>query len=396
MVNGIDWPVQTLPYVIAATLEYVGIIITAILSSEEDTMPRFVFIGSYTWDNEQAALHHHRREGIYTCQVSADGQLSLLSATPSGLNPTFIALHPGRPLFYAVNEKEADQVRTFALDPATGALTQLNSQPTGGVWPCHLSLDPAGKWLLTANYYSGSLTIFPILPDGRLGPYSDIVKHRGIPGPDPVRQKTAHPHMIKFDPTGHFVLVSDLGLDRIFIYILDASSGKLQPYTPGEVIMPPASGPRHFVFNSTGRFLYLANELDSTVTACTWDGGTGRLTPFQKLPTLPAGFEGVNNVADIHLHPNGRFLYVSNRGHDSLAIFAVDERSGLLSALGHAPSGGRTPRGFAIDPFGKFLLVANQDSNSIITLPIEEQTGLLSAPGVMIDLPLPACVLFYQ
>jgi 6-phosphogluconolactonase len=132
------------------------------------------------------------------------------------------------------------------------------------------------------------------------------------------------------------------------------------------------------------------------VTACTWDGGAGRLTPFQKLPTLPAGFEGVNNVADIHLHPNGRFLYVSNRGHDSLAIFAVDERSGLLSALGHAPSGGRTPRGFAIDPFGKFLLVANQDSNSIITLPIEEQTGLLSAPGVMIDLPLPACVLFYQ
>jgi len=355
-------------------------------------MPRFVFIGSYTKDDGQT---EHRSQGIYTCQVSEDGQLSLLSSSRGGLNPSFLVRHPTRPFLYAVNEMEADRASAFAIDLQTGALTLLNSQPTGGIWPCQASLDPAGKWLMAANYNSGSLTVFPILPDGRLGPASDYVEHQGVPRPDLNHQDNAHAHMLKFDPTGRFVLATDLGLDRIFIYRLDFEHGRLTPHTPGDVVMPPASGPRHFVFHPNGRYLYLANELDSTVTVCAWDGEAGRLHPLQKLSSLPVGFEGLNAVADIHLHPSGRFLYVSNRGHDSLAIYSVDPHSGLLDLRGHEPSGGRTPRGFAVDPQGQFILVANLHSDNIVTLCLDPQNGQLSPTAYKISIPQPVCVLFY-
>jgi 6-phosphogluconolactonase len=354
-------------------------------------MPRFVFIGSYTQDDGQA---EHRSQGIYTCQVSDEGQLTLLSSAVSGINPSFLALHPTRPFLYAVNEVDADRASAFAIDSHSGELSLLNSQPTGGVWPCQASLDPTGRWLMAANYKSGSLTIFPVLPDGRLGPASDYVEHQGVPGPDQDRQDTAHAHMLKFDPTGRFILASDLGLDRLFIYRLDAVNGRLEPHTPGEVVMPPASGPRHFDFHPNGRFLYLANELDSSITACAWNGQAGLLQPFQKLSTLPALYEGVNDVADIHMHPSGRWVYVSNRGHNSLAIFTVDERSGLLDPLGHAPSGGLTPRGFNVDPLGQFVLAANQYSDNIVTLRIDPQTGLLSETGWVLSVHKPVCVVF--
>ena len=355
-------------------------------------MPRFVFIGSYTKDAGQT---EHRSQGIYTFQVAVDGKLNLLSSSSGGLNPSFLVQHPTRPFLYAVNEMEADRASALAIDPHNGALTLLNSQPTGGVSPCHASLDPGGKWLMAANYNSGSLTVFPILPDGRLGPASDYVEHQGVPGPDRDHQGKAHAHMLKFDPTGRFVLATDLGLDRIFIYRLDGVHGRLTPHTPGAVVMRPASGPRHFVFHPNGRFLYLANELDSTVTACEWDGEEGRLRPFQKLTTLPGGYEGVNGVADIHLHPSGRFLYVSNRGHNSLANYSVDLHSGLLDPLGHASSGGRTPRSFAVDPQGLFILVANQHGDNIVTLHIDLHNGQLSPTEYILSIPQPVCVLFY-
>jgi 6-phosphogluconolactonase len=255
-------------------------------------------------------------------------------------------------------------------------------------------VDPSGRWLMVANYNSGSLTIFPILSGGQLGPASDYVEHQGVPGPDMDRQEGAHAHMIKFDPTGRLVLASDLGLDRIFIYRLDGENGRLEPADPAEVVMPPASGPRHFVFHPNGRFLYLANELDSTVTTCEWDGQAGRLRPFQKLTTLPGGYEGVNDVADIHLHPSGRYLYVSNRGNDSLAVFGVDAHSGLLDPLGHTLSGGLTPRGFEVDPLGEFILVANQNSNNVVTLRVDPHSGLLHPTEYNISLPQPVCVIF--
>jgi 6-phosphogluconolactonase len=354
-------------------------------------MARFAFIGSYTKDDGET---EHRKAGIYTCQVSEDGQLTLLLSNPAGLNPSFLALHPTRPLLYAVNELEANAASAFVINPQTGGLTLLNSQPTGGVWPCQASVDPSGRWLMVANYKSGSLTVFPILADGQLGPASDYVEQQGVHGPDD-RQESAHAHMIKFDPSGRFVLASDLGLDRVFIYHLDGEQGRLEAAAPAEVVMPPASGPRHFVFHPGGHLLYLANELDSTVTACEWDSQSGILGPFQKLSTLPGGYDGANAVADIHLHPSGRFLYVSNRGHDSLAIFSVDPNSGMLESIGHTLSGGITPRGFEVDPAGYFILVANQNSDNVVSLRIDPGSGLLSASGYVLVLPHPACVVFY-
>jgi len=354
-------------------------------------MARFVFIGSYTSDDGQI---ENRPDGIYTCQVSDDGQLKLILSNLSGLNPSFLAQHPTRQFLYAVNELEANAASAFAIAPQTGALTLLNSQPTGGVWPCQASVDPTGRWLMVANYKSGSLTVFPILPDGQLGPASDYVEHQGVPGPDD-RQEHAHAHMIKFDPTGRLVLVSDLGLDRMFIYHLDGNLGRLEASAQEMVVMPPASGPRHFVFHPEGHLLYLANELDSTVTACEWDSQSGTLGPFQKLSTLPVGYEGYNDVADIHLHPSGRFLYVSNRGHDSLAVFSVDPNSGMLEAIGHTLSGGLTPRGFNVDPAGHFILVANQNSNNVVSLRVDPGSGLLYPTEYIISLPRPVFVLFY-
>ena len=356
-------------------------------------MPRFVFIGSYTKDEGQT---DHRRDGIFTCQVSDEGQLGLLSAAASGKNPSYLAQHPTLPVLYSVNEMEADRASAFTIDPPTGKLALINSQLTGGEWPCQISPDPTGKWLMAANYNSGSLTIFPVLADGRIGPSSDYVQHRGVPGPDQDRQNSAHAHMIKFDPTGRFILATDLGLDRIFIYRLDEQRGRLEPHSPAEVRLPPASGPRHFVFHPNRRFLYLANELDSTVTACEWDGEAGELRPFQKLPTLPGGFEGVNEVADIHLHPSGRFVYVSNRGHDSLAAYAVDPRSGLLDPLGHTPTGGLFPRGFGVDPLGRFILAANQHSDTVVTLRIDERSGQLFPTDFKLAIPRPTCVVFFS
>jgi 6-phosphogluconolactonase len=356
------------------------------------SMPDTVYIGTYTKDDSQA---EHRAQGIFACRVSADGQLSLLSAAVCGPNPSFLARHPSLPVLYCVNETVDGGVSAFAVDPQTGGLNLLNRQPTGGADPCHLSLDPSGSWLMAANYNSGSLTILPVLPDGRLGPGSDYVEHAGALGPNPQRQDAAHAHMLQFDPGGRFVLASDLGLDRLYVYRLEGESGRLRPHTPAWVAMPPGSGPRHFVFHPNRRFLYVANELGSTVTACTWDGVQGLLKPFLSRSTLPAGFTGQNDVADIHLDPAGRFLYVSNRGHDSLAIFSVDGQDGSLVARGHALTGGRTPRNFAIDPAGKFVLAANQDSDTVVTLRIDPQSGQLAPAGFEAAIPRPICIIFW-
>jgi 6-phosphogluconolactonase len=202
--------------------------------------------------------------------------------------------------------------------------------------------------------------------------------------------------MLQFDPGGHFVLASDLGLDRLYVYRLEGESGRLKPHTPAWAAMPPGSGPRHFVFHPNRRFLYVANELGSTVMACTWDGNRGLLKPFLSLSTLPAGFTGQNEVADIHLDPAGRFLYVSNRGYDSPQIFTVNAQDGSLAARGHALTGGRAPRNFAVDPAGKFILAANQDSDSVVTLQIDPQSGQLAPAGFETAVPRPTCIIFWK
>ncbi len=354
----------------------------------DQAMKRILYVGTYTASRPG---EEHRKEGIYTYTFDqGSGRLALSSAAVSGDNPSFLAVSPDRRFLFSVNEKRDGGVSSFSIDQATGALTRLNSEPTRGADPCYLSTDPAGRWLLTANYSGGSLCVHPIGPDGRLGPMSDFIQHEGK-GPNPARQEKAHAHSIRFAPGGQFVLAADLGLDSVLIYRL-GSEGKLTLH--GKAAFAPGTGPRHFDYHPNGGFIYVAGELASSITACTWDAAKGVLTPFQSLSTLPAGFSGENIVADIHVHPSGRWVVVSNRGHHSLALFSIDPASGSLALVGHEPTRGAWPRNFAIDPDGEYLLAANQYTDNIVTFRIDPSSGRLAATGEETHVPSPVCLRF--
>ena len=354
-------------------------------------MNRFIYVGTYTQTGRGLA---HRPEAIYQYRFDpADGALALLGAARDTLNPSFLAVHPTRRYLFAANELTEGQVSAFAIQARSGALAYLNSQPTRGAAPCYLTCDPSGRWLLAANYSTGSLTVHPIAADGRLGEMAAFIQHEGA-GPDSSRQERPHAHSVRFDPTGRFVLAADLGIDQVLVYRLDESTGMLSLHHPPGARLEAGAGPRHFDFHPGGRFVYIANELNSTVMACAWDGQQGVLEKLQVLSTLPPGFTGENFVADIHLTPDGSFLYVSNRGHHSLAAFSVDRHTGLLNALGQSPSGGEWPRNFAIDPGGTFLVCANQNTDNLVVYRINSSDGSLTPTGPSISAPSPVCVLF--
>ncbi len=354
-------------------------------------MNHFIYIGTYTetWGGKK-----HRPEGIIQFQFNPkEISVDRIGVTRDTKNPSFLAVHPNRHFMYAVNELEESTLSAFAINPGSGALTFINSQPTNGAATCYVSCDPTGHWLMTASYSSGSLAVFPIAADGSLGAMADLVQHQGS-SKDPVRQTHPYAHSIRFDPSGRFVLAADLGLDEVKVYRLDDKTGKLQPNDPPALHVAPGAGPRHFDFSPDGRFVYIDAELNSTVTACTWDSRQGVMAEFQTLPTLPAGFKGQSSVADIHLTPGGDWLYVSNRGHDSLAVYAVDRHSGKLEARGHVHSGGQVPRNFAIDPSGKFLLAANQNTGNLVLFRLDLAQGSPVPTGIEAAVPSPVFVLF--
>ena len=352
-------------------------------------MTRYVYFGTYTESDSNAS---HRREAIYVYRMDPSrGTLTSISTGMDVTNPSFLVFHPNHLFLYSVNEQEKGGASALAVDQRTGALAFLNRQPTYGAAPCYLSLDSTGKWLLAANYMGGNLTVLPVLNDGRLGPPTDLVQHYGK-GVNKSRQEAPHAHSILFDPSGRFVLAADLGIDRIMVYRLDTQRGKLIPHDPPYVSANPGSGPRHMAFHLSGGYLYVANELDSTVTVYTWDSEKGVLYPIQTLPTLPESTSLSNIVADIHLTPSGKYLYVSNRGHDSLAGFAVNGKRGFLTPFGHFPTQGKWPRNFAIDPLGAFLLVANQNTDTVVTFWIEQKTGQITPTGQVTPVPSPVCV----
>lgn len=349
----------------------------------------FAFVGTYTQTED---FVQGKGEGIYVFRVEpASGKLVDSGHIAAVSNPSFLALHPHLPVLYAVSEATQAEgaVWSYKIDPSTGQLTALNTQPAGGVSPCHISLDQTGRWAVMSNYGSGSLSLFPVQGDGRLAPAATVIQHSGR-GPNPLRQAEPHVHSAQFTPDNRFVLAADLGTDRLVVYKLDSENGTLLFHTA--VNAPAGSGPRHFCFHSAGRFVYLVGELNATLTAFEFDVETGRLTPRQTVSLLPAGETGSHLAADIHLSPDGRFLYASNRGHDSLAIFAVDGNSGRLTPLDHQPTRGHTPRNFAIGPGGRYLLVANQDSDTIVPFAIDAHTGQLTFTGPVCHTPTPVCL----
>jgi 6-phosphogluconolactonase len=333
-------------------------------------------------------------EGIYALDFAAEaGSLALIGPVAALRNPTFLALSPRGPWLYSVCEERAGAVAAVALSPASGDSRAVNQQSTLGLGPCHLAVAPSGRWLVAANYHSGSVVVLPLLADGTVGPASDLVQHSGQ-GLRPDRQEGPHAHSVTFDPSGRFVIAADLGLDRLLVYALDDERGKLVPHDPGAVVVEPGSGPRHFTFHPSGQWAYLINELSNAVVAYGWDAAAGILTPLQTLSTLPADFTDTSYCADIHVHPGGRFLYGSNRGHDSLAIFALDPDTGHLEAIGHVSTGGRHPRNFTLTAAGNWLLVANMDTDSIVVFCVSEGGGRLEAVGKPFALPSPVCLLF--
>jgi 6-phosphogluconolactonase len=350
-------------------------------------MKNFVYFGTYTATSPKEP---HRKEGIYVYEYDpVNGFLTFSSAVQDVQNPSFLGIHPSRRFLYAVNELHHGQASAFAVDPTSGVLTYLNSQPTDGSAPCYVSFDPEGKWLLVPNYGNGTLAVFPILPSGELGPHSDYVVHKGS------GQENAHAHSVLFDPSGRFVLAADLGIDQVLVYTLDRERGKLKPHQPTFLKMPAGAGPRHMAFHPNGKVLYIANELNSTVTTCSWDAVQGKLEAVQTFSTLPADFQQWNSVADIHITAEGRFLYVSNRGHHSLAIFQAAP-DGTLTPVGHAPSGGEWPRNFALLPPGDRILVANEHTDNAVTYRIDSASGKLIPTGSQYRVPRPVCVLPVQ
>ena len=351
-----------------------------------------VYVGTYTQGGKS--------KGIYLLDMDPEsGKLTPKGVVAEVANPSFLAIHPNRRYLYAVGEisdfagKKSGAVNAFSIDAGTGALTLLNQQPSRGAGPCHVVVDGAGKNVLVANYGGGSVAALPVAGDGRLGEATAFVQHEGK-SVNPQRQEGPHAHSINVDRANRFVFAADLGLDKVLIYRLDAAKGTLAPNDPPAGVVPPGSGPRHFAFHPNGRYAYVINEISSTVTAFGFDSNSGALKPVQTLSTLPADYRGGGGTAEIQVHPSGKFLYGSNRGHDSIAIFGIDAGTGMLTPAGHQLTGGKTPRNFGIDPTGNFVLAANQNSDTIVVFRIDTKTGALAPTGHQVEVPSPVCVKF--
>lgn len=353
------------------------------------------YFGTYT---RRESFVEGEGAGIYIFRFDpATGAFDYQSTCRGLINPSCLALSPAQDRLFAVNEiyrgvAPSGSVSAFAIDVHTGELTYINSQSTHGFAPCHLSVDLAGRYVLVANYESGSLAVVPVLSDGRLAPATDTIRWRGS-GPHP-RQANSHAHMIIPRPGTGYYYGADLGSDRLWIYQLDSENGKLVPNIPSLVQLPPGTGPRHLAFHPNGRFAYTVNELASTVTLLHAGDRSGALIPGQTLSTLPDENDGENLAGEIQITPWGRFLYATNRGHDSIAMYDIDQDSGRLTLIGHQPTYGRGPRHFAFDPTGTYLVVANQDSCTVVSFRVDHTTGNLSLIEPTAQVPTPVFISF--
>ena len=353
----------------------------------------FAYIGTYT--------EKTKSKGIYAFRFDdTSGKLSFIGVAAETLNPSFLAVHPNGKHLYAVNElgkfngEESGAVSAFSIDRKSGKLKLLNQVSSRGAGPCHISLDKTGKYVLVANYDSGTVAVFPVQSDGQLGKYTGYEKHMGS-SVNKERQEGPHAHWIATSPDNRFLLTADLGIDKILISQFHLADGAFTPNKPNSgVRLKSGAGPRHAAFSPSGKFFYVASELNSTVTAYSYGAKDGTLHELQTVSTLPKDFSGANDVAEVAVHPSGKFLYVSNRGRDSIAVFAIDALKGKLTSVADIATQGKTPRNFAIDPTGKYLLAANQGSNDIVVFKIDPATGGLTLTGQVIDVPAPVNIAF--
>ncbi|MCH7558017.1 MAG: lactonase family protein [Planctomycetes bacterium] len=352
--------------------------------------PLPVYFGTYTRSENSS-------KGIYRSVLDLEtGKLSEPVLAAEARNPSFLEIHPNGKFLYAVSEAGgAGSVSAYAIDRRAGTLRFLNQQPSGGAGPCHVSIDHAGRNLLVANYGSGSASVIPIKTDGRLGEPTGFVQHAGS-SVNPSRQKGPHAHSINVSADDRFAFVADLGIDKIMIYRLDIEKGTIVANSPGFAKVKPGAGPRHFAFGPNGKYAYVINELDCTVTAFAYESASGALTEIQTVTTLPNGFEGSNSCAEVRVHPSGKFLYGSNRGHDSIVVYRIDLAKGTLTFVEHERADIKTPRNFNIDPTGKFCLVANQGKDSVVVFRIDQATGALEPTGHKISIGRPVCVRFLR
>ena len=347
-----------------------------------------VYVGTYTKGDSR---------GIYRLRLDGKtGKLTTKSLSATTENPSFLALHPSGKYLYAVNEVgPVGRVSAFSISPDSGALTFLNDASAGGDGTCHLSVDKTGRFVLAANYGGGSVTVIPIMADGQVKAASDFVQHQGS-GANPKRQKGPHAHGIYLDEANRYVYVPDLGMDKVMIYKFNAGSGKLTPSDPPYGETAPGAGPRHFAFHPKSDFAYVITEMTCTVTAYERDTKGGGLTAIQTISTLPEGTSVLPafSTAELEMHPSGKFLYGSNRGHDSIVVYEVDGKTGQLSLLQHMSTGGRVPRSFAVSPDGKWLIAANQNSANLVVFKVDTKTGKLSETGNTAEVPNPVSVLY--
>lgn len=352
------------------------------------------FVGTYTQDGSTS-------KGIYSYRYdAATGEITSLGLAAETTNPSFLAVSPSGKYLYAVNElgdykgPNSGGVSAFSIDSATGKLMFLNEVASRGADPCYISVDKTGKWVLVANYTGGSVAVFPVQQDGKLGEASAFVQHTGH-GADPKRQEAPHAHSIDLSPDNRFAFVDDLGLDELLVYKFDATKGTLTPNDPPYAKIDPGSGPRHFALASSGKFAYVVSEIKGTVTVFSNDPRTGKLTTLQTVSTQTEGFKGEIEDAEVEIHPSGKFLYASNRGDgNSIAVFTIDPTKGTLTPVEITSTQGKAPRHFMFDPTGTMLFAENMSSNNIVIFKIDHQTGKLSPTGKTLEVGQPVCLKF--
>lgn len=379
-------------------LRAIGVLlVSATLVASAPAAPREyqVYFGTYT--NARTTS-----KGIYRARLDvATGKLSAAEVAMECRDPAFLAVHPNGKILYAIDEssnpaKEPGRgLAAYAIAPQTGALTLLNEQSNGGPGPCHLAVDRDGKCVLVANYSGGSVAAVAVQADGRLGALGTVMQHTGS-SVNPARQKEPHAHAVALSPDQRFVLSADLGMDQVLVYRLDAARAGLTPHSPAFAKLPPGSGPRHLAFRPDGKFLYVINELLCTMAVFAYDAARGTLTEAQSISTLPPG-ESVKpgtSTAELAAHPSGKFLFGSNRGHNSIAVYAIDANSGRLTLVENQPTQGRTPRHFAVDPTGRWLLAENQDSGTVVVFAVDAKTGRLTPTGQSLAVPAPVSAVF--